>query len=449
MESVVAYCSQCDHCLASLLNIWTQIGKSYVSPIIQGEDVFDIKPEGAIRQGENGTIVDSWGQLLLRIPSIRIKDPNSNATKKKTFIQRVLKLKNPPVDSVQYSDNDSQDDSHSPGIVEDYSHGQARDENPELSHMSHNIREQREAIERLDKVGYEIVASFNQAVQHIDEDVRRLRKEMEQLTRRSSHNNSETKALANDLASTKTEVSDLKKALQSSLTQSHLEQEASSIRTTIAKANKSLHPELTDKWKLHQKKIGALESSLESARSDTRELKTLLEDYRATANTSVANVWTNEIVTLKAELQHVKEELALERSYRSSNIGDRASQVETLRMEFDLLRSRVQRMETDTLTSKIDASADHQRQEPLNIQSIGMKRKASLISIAPPDVNHDHDSWLSSPTAHTNTLNSTQSVNKSKKTISTSPQGLTKPGTMNPPMVPKRGPKQIARKVKR
>lgn len=63
METATAYCSQCEHRLGSLLNLWTQIGKKYISPVVQTALALDISSEGVIRQGDIGTVVDGWYDL--------------------------------------------------------------------------------------------------------------------------------------------------------------------------------------------------------------------------------------------------------------------------------------------------------------------------------------------------------------------------------------------------
>ncbi|KAI1828607.1 hypothetical protein F4861DRAFT_10925 [Xylaria intraflava] len=485
MDSVVTSCSQCNHCLAVLLNLWTQIGKSYISPAIQTDDAFDIRTAGTIRQGEKGTIVDSChvqeivcakcsstlgskcvsstvnhvlyeGQLLLRTSSIQIKDPNHNIIKRPS-IQRVLKLKNKPIERVQRSDDEFEDDDQGFSIAEDHSHGQTRQNkhSPGLSHILGNIHAQREEIERLDKAGYQIVASFNQAVQRIDEDVRNLKREMAQITEDSSDNNTKAEALVNEASSMKKDINDMKKTLQLSISSSHLEQETQSIRKAISKTSESLHLEFSNTLESHHEKIGLLESNLDSARRDMKELKKLLEDSRAAAKvaSSAANAGAEEIAGLKTELQQIKEELAVERSQQShavnpvfdpqdmdiltnsiTKIGDRASQVETLRMEFDLLKSRVQRIETQPLTSKTDTTSNPQRRESLGFRSVRAKRKASSISAMPAipsDVEDDHITWSSSPTGRIRDSSPPPSAEPSGKVANTRPQRLAKSGTVN------------------
>ncbi|KAI3323580.1 hypothetical protein HD806DRAFT_92645 [Xylariaceae sp. AK1471] len=504
MEPVLTRCNQCNHQLGSLINLWVQIGKSYISPVVQTEDALEISPKGVVRRGEKQTIVDGCrvqevacnnchstlgskcisstvnhvlheGQLLLRTSSIQIYDLSHYATIK-PVIQRVLKLKNPPVDGDQPCD-DSEDDDHGSGSSEDCSHKQSTNENPGLSRILNNINAQREDIERLDTAGYQIVASFNQAVQHIDDEIRKLKNEMAQMTERSPDNNVTTRELADDILSLKMDIKAVKQEIRPIASHSHLEQEISSIRNLVAEASESLRLGFADTTEKHNQKYSLLESNLETTRRDLKGFQTLLEGARATAMEvpSASNANADEIIALKAELQYLKQELVHERSYKSSSantvfpsreldiltsnitkIGQRASQVETLRMEFELLKGRVQRIETQIPALQKDA-ADLQRREPLYSRLPSSKRKCSPDYYLEEDVNSDvpgpnapntrdnHISWSSSPTVpHRSVLNTPPAANAPKGTAKTGVPRLTKSGTVDKRTVKKHKEKSVA-----
>ncbi|KAI1369332.1 hypothetical protein F5Y08DRAFT_151183 [Xylaria arbuscula] len=59
MDIASISCSQCHHDLGTLLNLWTQIGKSYISPVVHTGTALDVTPDGAIKHGEKGTIVEN------------------------------------------------------------------------------------------------------------------------------------------------------------------------------------------------------------------------------------------------------------------------------------------------------------------------------------------------------------------------------------------------------
>lgn len=60
MESVYCNCRKCDSTVGLFVNLWTRIGKSYFSPVVDPGNDVAVRPEGAIRVGEPGTLVDEW-----------------------------------------------------------------------------------------------------------------------------------------------------------------------------------------------------------------------------------------------------------------------------------------------------------------------------------------------------------------------------------------------------
>lgn len=60
MDAVVATCKTCDCRLGSFMNLWTRIGKGYISPIIKIDQESGILSSGSVRSGQKQTLVDSW-----------------------------------------------------------------------------------------------------------------------------------------------------------------------------------------------------------------------------------------------------------------------------------------------------------------------------------------------------------------------------------------------------
>ncbi|KAI1307820.1 hypothetical protein F5Y03DRAFT_117328 [Xylaria venustula] len=413
METISIFCSQCDHRIGALLNSWTQIGKGYISPVIQAGAALDVSHQGTVQDGEKGTIVEKCrlqglacshchsklgseclssainhvlheGSLLLRTSSIQIKGSSSHVLIQ-PIIQRVLRLKNPPIRESQNNDRGSP-------LFEDDE--EAADENPRFSDILDQINTQGEKLEQLDAAGYQIVASFNQSVQHMDEAIRDLKKDTAQVTQGMADNSTKTKELANDILSTKTEIENIKRDLQPLDAKSHLEKERCSIRNAVAEANASLLVEFSGTWERCQKKLDVLGSELESMQKNLRGFRTMLEDAHITAKAawSASNANTEKTAALETELEALKQELVLERSYKppsanpvltshevdilTSNItkiGHRASHVETLQMEFELLKGRVQRIEAQTPTWQRDPTSALRQQETRYSHSVIQK----------------------------------------------------------------------------
>ncbi|KAI1280065.1 hypothetical protein F5Y07DRAFT_22497 [Xylaria sp. FL0933] len=481
METVSISCSRCYHHLGALLNLWTQIGKGYISPIVQAELPLDTRPEGAIQRGEKGTIVDNCrvqglvctecsstlgskclssainhvlheGALLLRTSSIQIKDPIRHTTIE-PIIQRVLSLKNPPV-------RNSEDDGPSSTFFEGYNHEQAANEDPQLGHILSEIDAQGEKLEQLDTAGYQIVASFNQSVEHMNQAIRNLQNDMTRMTGDLSSNSAKTRSLTDELLSTKTEIKDIRRALQPLTAQSHLEREPYSVKDAVVEASASLRIEFDDTWGKHQQKLNLLGSELENIQRNLMSLRTLLENAKTTANaaSSTSSTNTEEIAALRTELGQLRQELAHERSYRppsthpafiphemdilTSNItkiGQKASQIETLQMEFELLKGRLQRMEAQAPAWERKPTADLQRQEPQQSHSVSQKYYShpgrslednlnlNTSSLTAPNVRGHDANRSSSPTASS----SSPSAKAPKKPPRSSAQRLTKSGAVD------------------
>lgn len=63
MDLVAVRCAKCDSTLGTLVNLWTQIGKKYITPVAYVEDKAEadkIAATGAVRTGDAGTLVEGW-----------------------------------------------------------------------------------------------------------------------------------------------------------------------------------------------------------------------------------------------------------------------------------------------------------------------------------------------------------------------------------------------------
>ena len=62
MDLITCKCANCDAKLGRLANLWTQIGKKYLTPAAQLEDdgQFRVSTSGSVRQGATDTLVGGW-----------------------------------------------------------------------------------------------------------------------------------------------------------------------------------------------------------------------------------------------------------------------------------------------------------------------------------------------------------------------------------------------------
>ena len=60
MEQVTCSCTKCGRDLGEFANIWTQIGKSYVSPVGGDDGNAKVENRGSVRVGDKETLVGDW-----------------------------------------------------------------------------------------------------------------------------------------------------------------------------------------------------------------------------------------------------------------------------------------------------------------------------------------------------------------------------------------------------
>ncbi|KAI1176669.1 hypothetical protein F4777DRAFT_587754 [Nemania sp. FL0916] len=494
MEAVVIYCKRCDHRLGTTLNSWTQIGKSFISPVLRARDPWGIALDGVIRHGESGTIIDncrvqevscnqcrstlgskclstavnhvlSEGQLLLRTASITVRNSSNHVAIEPT-IQRILDLKNHDTHkSHPEGDNSSE-------YYDEHGRGRAANREPELDHILKNIEAQREKIQRIETGGYQLTALIDQTVLRINDEVGTLRNVISYFIRGSLDIQTKTRTLTDDILSAKGKISEIMGALRLLATQRQLKQEAESIRAVIADTNTSLRTEMSGMQQSHEERLDALESELKTAQQDLKASQNLLESARTTAKATAAasNTNTKDIIAMRAEVQQLRQELSLERSCKSYStnstfasrdldiltenimmIGQRANQVESLRMEFELLKGRVQRMETQMVASQRDPVADFQQRGFQMPQLTHSDRKMLFDQYAQGHNRPDIPSFTvtkegggqvdlpSSTTAHLTALPSSSPSTKAPKgSKSTDTPKLTKSGAIDKRTLKKR-----------
>jgi len=60
MDTILCSCKNCDSEIGEFANLWTQVGKSYVSPVIEPDEGPAVLCHGVVRVGERGTLVEEW-----------------------------------------------------------------------------------------------------------------------------------------------------------------------------------------------------------------------------------------------------------------------------------------------------------------------------------------------------------------------------------------------------
>lgn len=232
--------------------------------------------------------------------------------------------------------------------------------------MQADLEAQREHIERIDTAACQAMSQYNDAMTSIDSQFKKLNASVAEL--RSEINGSKR-----DLATAKADISAVKLIIHE--------------RPCTAKFENSLQEAclaIKNLEKLFEKtrnETNALRGGLQTTKDDVQRLKITSPSLRqelATAkkaardSLSAAKENTKELAKLREELKQVKEGAGKQHSqlYESkaqslvpreldilstniTKIGNRASLVDSLQMEMDLLKSRLQRLEANVESSAL------------------------------------------------------------------------------------------------
>lgn len=62
MDVVVCKCAKCDAVVGTLINLWLQLGKKYMTPVTHADDdaPLAVSTSGPARQGDADTLVGGW-----------------------------------------------------------------------------------------------------------------------------------------------------------------------------------------------------------------------------------------------------------------------------------------------------------------------------------------------------------------------------------------------------
>ncbi|SPO04251.1 uncharacterized protein DNG_06934 [Cephalotrichum gorgonifer] len=410
METLTSKCSQCNLELGRFINLWTQIGKSYVTPIVTPGESRAITTKGPSRVGDQNTLVSGCelqdivctgcdsvlglkcssapvnhvledNQLLLRLASVRLTNTKSRR-EAKLVIRRHLKLKDPAAKPERGDPAGA--DASGPHVNGDGNfmppQGHQADRQPQfdpinLTGLQAYLESQRADISRIDSAGYQIVAAFDNAMDRVEREVKKLQDTMATLRGDLDGNR-------DDVSSLKTSVDAVRKdSVAASTEAKSLRSELEGLRRSapISDTIDELRSQLQDSMaKLHQssldraseandlrRELTLTKAELHRAKSDQATLKTQVDGLRkAPKENLAAKDYAREVSALRLEVRQLRQETAQKPPSHAqaqngsfaakeldiltrniAKIGNRASQIETLQMEFQLFRSRLQRLE--------------------------------------------------------------------------------------------------------
>ncbi|KAL0764295.1 hypothetical protein CaCOL14_013348 [Colletotrichum acutatum] len=278
-----------------------------------------------------------------------------NGTPVELYVRRKLKLRDDSRPGSYSANNHLNSDSRQ-GFGS--GHGSPNSEHIDFSRLRVDVDAQRESIERIDAAGFQVVSQLNSAVSRIEKEMAKLNSTMDQLQ-------SDLDLHKADLKSVKTEVFSREYSTQNSPELSRLESQVRTANTAISEIKKLSEEVKRENYELR--------NDLQTSRKDHKWLKSFtlgLQSHVASTYHTIQNTLdmstdnAKETASLQIELSQLrqimdqgrKKKLDLSKQQIPSReldilvsnitkIGARANQVEPLQMEFDLFKSRLQRLE--------------------------------------------------------------------------------------------------------
>lgn len=241
------------------------------------------------------------------------------------------------------------------------------DDESKLNRLASDVEAQQGDIQKLNSIGNEVVSSFNNSMKRIEEAAMKLKSNVSQTQRDLVSSTSKTDVIEKKMTSLEDKVEEVKQSSQSTAHFDRLEEAVSNAGKAITKVRKDLTSDIQRCEGSLQQERNAWKEELDTARNDIECLRRELDDTKKIARESVstAKTYAEDVVSLRAEVELLREELSRNPPQRNlsgdgtfpsreidiltssiTRVSQRASQVEPLQMEFELLKGRVQRMES-------------------------------------------------------------------------------------------------------
>ena len=304
------------------------------------------------------------GQIIFRITSITLKFSADMRRKAEPAIKRVLKLKNDAPSTDRHANTSPAREMPSMNF-NDADNGTSKDgpsvDGLDLMQLQAELDAQRVDIHRIGSTGMQVVSNFETAIARVDRHLKQLSESIDSARKDSDGHR-------DDLRSLKAEVTDARWDYENSSVVSRLDQQLQTTDRVVTELRQALNRSKSEMADLRDQ-VAATQQELHEAKDETARLRSEADETRRIVHESVAvsREYASEVSTLRREVKQLRLELAQERaqppqsehsSFSSheldilsstiSKIGNRASQVESLQMEFELFRTRVSRLEART-----------------------------------------------------------------------------------------------------
>lgn len=216
--------------------------------------------------------------------------------------------------------------------------------------LQSDLQMQREELSRIDTNGFKIIHALDKRMTGVEHEVKKLQATLGDIRRDMS-------GADDDIKSVRTEVGDVKRLVQSHSSAPGLEERLDSVTGTLSKVRQEVM------GLAGQNNTQLSELHLELSRTK-QEVESLKMDIKANVS---SRQHAEDMSVVLAELAQLRREMSDIRSSKSrdqpnapfpsreleilttniAKIGGWANQVETLQMEFEILKGRVERMEVE------------------------------------------------------------------------------------------------------
>ncbi|RDA89783.1 hypothetical protein CP533_4684 [Ophiocordyceps camponoti-saundersi (nom. inval.)] len=397
MDPIVCKCANCDAALGSLLNKWTQLGKNYIMSDQDVEHLL-VAASGDVRLGDVGTVIGGCelqaaecakcgfnlgqkclkcpvdhtlndGQVIFRITSINLRLASDMRRKIAPNIVRVLNLKvrdrQPPKEQEDPASPMPQEESPMPHKESPMPHKDDAALNRNLLQIRAQLEMQRQEISRIGGIGNYIVSGFNTAFTRVDQQIRQLNESVHGIRSDVGRQRDALDLLESKAADAKEEETE--RVCPCEAIVARLDKQLHDTDMIVAELRQALHKSQSESELLRQR-LTLTREKMEEARGDAANLKADVDEAKNAAHESLtlSREYACEVSSLRREVKQLRAEMkdehmlsqqpaAAASSFSSheldilasniSKIGNRASHIESLQMEFELFKTRLQRLE--------------------------------------------------------------------------------------------------------
>lgn len=284
----------------------------------------------------------------------------------------------------------------------------------DLTGLQAYLESQRADINRIDSAGYQIVAAFDNAMDRVEREVKKLQDTMGTLRRELDGNRDDVSSLKTNVDSVRRDTrvaSDETETLASEL--QNLRQNipnsdaVDKLQDALAGLRQSSLDRASEANEL-RRELSLRKAELQRMKDDQMALKSQVDELKkASKGGQTPKDYAREVSALRAEVRQLRQDTAQKppshtqaqnNSFSSkeldiltrniTKIGNRASQIETLQMEFQLFKSRMHRLEAAEPTEPLQRdqydlppfSDDEDRQENGPVETPTRRRKRPSAS---------------------------------------------------------------------